>query len=62
MIFTFLSDNVCQNKADGTSTADPHDCKMFYRCSGGKAIKFNCPPGTTWEQKILACDTKRADC
>lgn len=60
--FTFLSDNVCQNKADGTYIADPYDCKVFYECSSGVAVKFTCPPGTTWDQAILSCDDKRVDC
>lgn len=33
-----------------------NECKAFFRCIHGKYIRYACPNGLRWNQRILSCD------
>ncbi|XP_061195456.1 probable chitinase 10 [Saccostrea echinata] len=45
----------CSSRADG-HYRDPSDCGMFYQCAMNLGFHEPCPPGTVFNEAIIACD------
>lgn len=40
------------------STPAVDSCEHFYTCTGGKFIRFSCPPSLAFDLRTLTCDLK----
>uniref|UniRef100_A0A194AMZ5 Chitinase n=1 Tax=Pinctada fucata TaxID=50426 RepID=A0A194AMZ5_PINFU len=45
----------CSSRSDG-HYRDPQDCGMFYQCASGLGFHEPCPPGTAFNEGLVACD------
>eukprot|EP00105_Crassostrea_gigas_P040449 XP_019924597.1 PREDICTED: probable chitinase 3 [Crassostrea gigas] len=49
------ANSFCRNRADG-HYRDPANCGMFYQCAMNLGFHEPCPPGTVFNEAIIACD------